>query len=231
MACCNHCRDAEGFFGARRARLELRKYRKRGLSSSTARLLDALREAGVQGATLLDVGGGVGAIQHELFREGLARAIQVDASRAYLEVAEKAAADEGNRTRSTFHFGDFVELAPGLPEADFVTLDRVLCCYPHMDRLLEAAMGRTRKVLGLVYPRERRGTRLAITLGNLWFRLRGSDFRIFLHPPAGAHKLLEAAGFRPIHDSRTFVWRVEVWERGADAGVGWNRRPSSPPER
>jgi len=76
--------------------------------------------------------------------------------------------------------GDFVETADDLPHADVVTLDRVIRCYPHLERLLAASLGRTARILGLVYPRERWGTRVA---ANLWFRVLGSTFRTYLHSP------------------------------------------------
>jgi hypothetical protein len=215
MSCCSHCRDAEGFFGDRTARRELRRYRKRGPPTSTRRLLDALREKGVEGRTLLDVGGGVGMIQLELLDEGLRSALHIDASRPYLEVAEKALTEAGHGERTTRRFGDFVELVaqdPDVPAAEIVTLDRVICCYPRLAALLEASVHCTRERLGLVYPRERVGTRVVLAIGNLWFRIRRSDFRAYLHPPDQVHRILEAHGFRRTRSDRTFIWQVEVWE-------------------
>ena len=37
-------------------------------------LVEAVKQKGVEGNSLLDVGGGIGAIQHELFKAGIARA-------------------------------------------------------------------------------------------------------------------------------------------------------------
>lgn len=212
MSCCSHCQDAERFFGANTARKELRRYRRKGPGKSTRLLVDALREQ-ARGATLLDVGGGIGAIQHELFRAGLTGATQVDASAPYLEAARTEAERAGRGDRTTFVYGDFVEVAGDVPEADLVTLDRVICCYPHLEALLGASVGRTRRVLGLVYPRERWGTRVALTAANLWLRIRGSAFRVFLHSPTRVQALVRAAGFRPERTGHTFLWRVETYVR------------------
>ena len=46
--------------------------------------------------SLLDIGGGVGPIQHDLFDCGLGRAVQVDASRAYLDASKAEAAARGH---------------------------------------------------------------------------------------------------------------------------------------
>ncbi len=34
------------------------------------------------------------------------------------------------------HLGDFVEVAGSIQPADIVTLDRVICCYPDVERLV-----------------------------------------------------------------------------------------------
>lgn len=213
MTCCHHCQDAEGFFTSRTARRELRRYRKKGPPKATRLLVEALEAEEVEGATLLDVGGGIGAIQHELFPRGLAGATHVDASTAYLNRSREEAERNGYADRVTWIFGDFVEKAPNLPGADLVTLDRVICCYPHLEALLESSLARSRRVLGLVYPRDRWGTRVALALGNLWFRLRRSAFRVYLHPPDRVRALVHEAGFRPAITARTFLWRVETYVR------------------
>jgi hypothetical protein len=46
-------------FDDRQAKADLRSYRKKGPDRSTPLLLDALRAEGVEGASLLDIGGGV----------------------------------------------------------------------------------------------------------------------------------------------------------------------------
>jgi len=211
--CCGHCRDADAFFGEGTAKRDLRRYRKKGPLRSTKLLLEAVRQEGVEGATLLDVGGGVGAVQHELLESGLREAVHVDASAAYLEAARGEAERRGFQERVAYRHGDFVALAPELPEADIVTLDRVICCYPDHRAMLEAAAGRARRVLGLVYPRERRGTRLFMGLGNLWLRITGSAFRVYVHPAAEVDALLRGLGFRRGPSARTFLWRVETYVR------------------
>jgi magnesium-protoporphyrin O-methyltransferase len=120
-------------------------------------LLDDLRGAMREGAPLgllLDIGAGVGAIHHTLVDQGIERAIHVDASPAYLAAAREEAERRGHGDRVEFRRGDFVELAPGVPVADVVTLDRVICCYPEMRELVTLAGERAHAAFGAVFPRD-----------------------------------------------------------------------------
>lgn len=217
MNCCSHCADAEDLFSRRAARRDLRRYRRKGPHATTRHLLRMLRQEDLRDRRLLDVGGGVGAIQHELLREGLARAVHVDASAAYLQASEAEAARRGHRERVEYHHGDFVELAGDLPQADVVTLDRVVCCYPDMPRLVQASAARARHLYGLTYPREHWGTRGGAALANLFFRVRGSAFRTYVHPPAAVAAEVARQGFVLVARARTLLWHVALYRRIAPA--------------
>ena len=227
MSCCTHCQDAESFFSRRTARRELRRYRRRGPPRFTRRLLDLIPERDVRERSLLDVGGGIGAIQHEMFARGLARAVHVDASAAYLERSADEAERRGHRDRVEYRYGDFVDLAPDLEAADIVTLDRVVCCYPDMPRLIRASTARADRVYALSYPRARRATKAVMALGNLFFRLRRSAFRTFVHPPAAIHAEIERQGFERVGRRRTIIWEAAVYRRMGvirdGGGVGGRR--------
>ena len=97
------------FYNEKSAASELREYRQKGPIPSTRALIEALRAAGVEGATLLDIGGGIGAIQHELLDAGVARATSVDASgpsmrreRRATVAATVAASPTGTATSSSW---------------------------------------------------------------------------------------------------------------------------------
>lgn len=214
MTCCTHCEDAGDVFDRRAARRDLRRYRRRGASATTRLLLDAILDQRTDDdGTLLDVGGGVGAIAHELLEAGFAGAVQVDASRSYLQASEQEAVRQGHRARITYRFGDFVELAAELAPADVVTLDRVICCYPDVERLVSASVGRARHLYGLVFPRERTLTRAGTTLANGWFRVRRSAFRTFVHPTGQVESIIQAHGFRRTSLRHTFLWQVATYAR------------------
>lgn len=213
MTCCPHCVGAEDFFGERMARHELRRYRKKGPSVSTRRLLEAIGAPAGHDETLLDIGGGVGAIDHELLAAGMPRAIHVEASASYLKAAEQESERHGWRDRVTHHHGDFVDLAPTLPDADVVTLDRVICCYPDVDRLVELSAAKAKRVYGLVYPRERWAVRTVIGLGNLFLRLRRTAFRVYVHRSRAVDAAVTRSGFHRSSYSRTFFWQIVTYTR------------------
>jgi magnesium-protoporphyrin O-methyltransferase len=212
MDCCRaQSLDAE--FGKKIAAINLRQYRRRGPSRTTRALLKAVEAEGVAGRTLLDIGGGVGAISHELLRSGLAHATSIDAAGAYVAAARSEAERQGHADRLMLQQGDFVLLADDIPAVDIVTLDRVICCYPDMPALVGSSVAHARQVYGLVYPRDTWWTRLGIRMVNLYFRARRHTFRTFVHSPESVDALVTAHGFRIRFRQRTSVWQVVVYAR------------------
>src|SRR5208337_2176499 len=161
---------------------ELKRFQENGARATTRLMVEKIVAEGVKGLTLLDVGGGVGAVQVELLSAGALSAVDVDASRAYLAAAEEEAARRGFKARVTYRHGNFVDLADSLEDADIVTLDRVVCCYTDARALVELSARRTRKLLALIYPRDSWLTRFLNRCLNLSQRLRGLEFRTFVHP-------------------------------------------------
>jgi SAM-dependent methyltransferase len=214
MSCC--LTDLEREFSPRTARRDLRRYRRRGPLPATRKLLSAVRaQERVEDRTLLDIGGGVGAIPHELLDEGLARVDAVDASSAYLDANRDEAERRGHAARITFHHGDFTDRQDSLPDADIVTLDRVICCYPDMERLVTASARKARRIYALVYPRERWWVRLVLRGANLTFRLRRCGFRVYHHPRETVDGLVRSLGFERRYEATTIIWRVVVYSRAA----------------
>jgi len=211
---CGQCAGIEQEFNEAVARRELARYRRRGPGGTTRLLIDALKQAGVGGQTLLDIGGGVGVIQHELVSDGLDRVTSVDASPAYLDAQRTEAARRGYAGRAAYLAGDFVALAPQVPPADLVTLDRVICCYHEMSALVGASASRALRLYGIVIPRDAWWNALGIRLVNFVLRLRRSPFRTFLHAPAAIEAVIHDQGLRRREFLReTLVWRVAVYAR------------------
>jgi len=165
------------------------------------------------GPTLLDVGGGIGALHHTLLDRGFARAVQVDLSRAYLATAAEEATRRGHSGRVVFQHGDLSSLAPGLPRADVVTLDRVVCCDPDFTRLLSAAAERARCAVTFSYPRPRWLVRVFVATANGARRLMGQAFRAYVHSPAAMTAVLEQSGFRRAWTGGSWAWAVDLFER------------------
>jgi magnesium-protoporphyrin O-methyltransferase len=202
----------------------LRRFRRRGPIRSTQLLIDGLRGAGVGGASLIDIGGGVGAIHHTLLDAGAASAAQVDISPEYIKAARDEAARRGHGDRVSFIHGDFVQLAAELPDADIVTLDRVICCYPDMPALVGAAADRARRLIGAVYPPDTWWTRIGVRAVNALMRLRRSEFRVYMHSPSDIDDVLQRRGFDCVTRRRTMLWQIAIYERPAASWVAAQRK-------
>ncbi|MGH3115489.1 MAG: class I SAM-dependent methyltransferase, partial [Gaiellaceae bacterium] len=193
---------------------QLRTYRGKGPIPSTLALIDALKAEGVEGATLLDIGGGIGVIQHELLAAGAAHVTSVDASAPYLQAAREEGSRRGVGDRVTYRHGDFVELANSIPPADIVTLDRVLNVYPDWKRLAELSAARGQRLYGLVYPRDIPMVRLVVFAMNFVLRLRRKPVRAAIRPADEIERIAQENGLSP-HFSRNVgpAWQVAVYRR------------------
>jgi len=204
-------------FSSKEAESDLKRYRRNGPASSTKALIDALVAEGIEGATLLDIGAGIGAIQLGLLGAGAARAESVDATEAYVAAAREEAVRRGFGDRAAGRLGDFVALAPDVAAADIVTLDKVVCCYRDMPALLGRASERARRLIGLVYPRETWWNRLASRVLAVWGRLTRDPIRWTLHRHADIDAVLGRAGFERHDVRREFIWQVSIYRRRVEA--------------
>ncbi|MBA2255398.1 MAG: methyltransferase domain-containing protein [Chloroflexi bacterium] len=194
---------------------DLERFRQSGPDPTTRMLLEKLEASRAAGATVLDIGGGIGVVAQELLRAGAGHAVLVDASPASLAVARQAARDSNLLDRLQLVEGDFVRHAGAIDRADIVTLDRVVCCYRHVDALVGLASARAGRLLGLVLPRDRWLVRTAIRFMNVGFRLRRRAYRAYAHSNAHIDRLAASNGLQPRSESGTFFWRVVVYERRA----------------
>lgn len=212
MSCCSY-QGYQTQFGKKHATKDLRRYRRKGPDKTTRLLLDQLTAAGVRGASLLDIGGGVGVVHHELLEAGADSVAHVDATAANIDAAADEAARRGHTDRVTFVQGDFVALAPEIPAADVVTLDRVICCYPEMEQLVSLSAARAQRLWGAVFPLERVLFKLFVQLGNGMRRVTRNDFRTFIHPVDAIDAALRRDGLRLRSVRDTYGWRAAVYSR------------------
>lgn len=176
-------------------------------------MAEAVAASGIVGATLLEVGGGIGVLQADLLRRGAARTLNVDLSPGWERHAAELAAELGIGDRCERRVGDFVEEAPTLPGVDVVLLNRVVCCYPDWRALLDAAASKAGRILAVAFPRRRWPIRAVVRIGNLAFRVRGRRFRMFLHPAEEMLEFLRERGLGLRSDTSGPVWRTVVMSR------------------
>jgi SAM-dependent methyltransferase len=212
MDCCG-CDDPTTPFDANEARRDRERYHANGPDETTSMLLDMIGSEAATGATVLDIGGGIGVIDQELLHRGASRAVLVDASRAYLEAARDEASDAGLLDRLEIVAGDFVHRAGSVARADIVTLDRVVCCYRAVDELVPASAAHARRLYGLVLPRDRWYVRWLVRLDNVRHRLKRSGYRAFAHANARVDEHVRTAGLQQRSEAFTLFWRVVLYER------------------
>lgn len=212
--CCSafEC-TADQQFNETKAGEELQRYRKKGPGPTTRLLEEAIAQAGTLSGTLLDVGSGIGSLTFGLLERGVTNAIAVDASSAYNRVARQEAERLGQTDAVRFVHADFVSVASDLPAATLVTLDRVVCCYPSYEALLNAALRHADQYLALSYPRDIWYVRLGVILVNAQRRLTKNSFRTFVHPAARMDAMIRSAGFELSTRRETWMWSVDVYTR------------------
>jgi SAM-dependent methyltransferase len=211
------CGCTPNTFSDRDAAGDLKRYLEKGPDKTTRALIHAILEEGVEGTKVLDVGGGIGAIQLELLAAGAARAEAVDASEAYIETASAEAERRGYGDRTTGQVGNFVELASSIEPADIVTLDRVVCCYPDVDALLGAAADKATRLVGLVYPRDIWWNRVVGRAMNAMGWLTRDPTRWYLYRTARVDGIMRRAGFAGREIKRDWIWQVVLYRREAAA--------------
>jgi len=181
--------------------------------------MDGIRRAGLDGAELLEVGCGTGGLHRALLRAGAARATGVDLSAGMLATARAEAGAQGLEDRTDYRQGDFVQIADVVPEADVTILDKVVCCYPDWEVLLDRSLAKTRRVYALTYPRDRAFTRAAIRLMSLGLDLLGCCYQPYLHPPDAIRARILGQGFQRVYTALTTSWHTEVYVRDASTGA------------
>ena len=201
------------FFNRRIAARDARHYRRRGLGRS-ARALAGLA-GDVRGASVLDIGGGIGAIELELLSAGAGRATNVELSPEYEEEAHRLLAERGLVGQVDRRIADFVSEGDAIEPHDVVVMHRVVCCYPHVEALVDAAAAHARRRMVLTYPQERRLVRLGGRILNVFLRLSGESFRTYVHPVDRMVEVARGKGLElETRERHGLVWESAAFARG-----------------
>lgn len=176
-------------------------------------MVSFLESRGIEGATVLEVGGGVGEIQLELLRRGAATTVGLELSPSYEAEAMRLAAEAGLTGRMARRLHDIAADPAGVAGADVVVLHRVVCCYPDYQRLLAAVADHAGRLVVFSHPPRSVVGRAFVGVTNLMMRLRGREYRAFVHPPEAMLEVLRARGLRPAYAHRGLTWQVAGLER------------------
>ena len=210
-----HCCGADMFFNEKMAAKEYRKYLKKGPVKATARIIAQLSGQEVTGKSLVDVGGGIGALQWWFLQQGGAQTTDIDASSGYLQKAREHAEKNGWQDKARFVMGDCTDRYKEVGDAHFITLDKVVCCYPNFKEILAATCDKAREGVSLSYPMDGFIAQAIRNIGTLFFMLKGNPFRPYIHPVKDIRKIFAEKGFTRIAHDISFPWHVETYARVA----------------
>ena len=212
MGCCQ-CQGIENMFDKKTGERELKRYLKKGPSKTTGMLLDTIHKEGVQGLDFLDIGGGIGAIQYDLIKAGASTGTSIEASSAYIDLVKKQTIQNGFAEKIDFKQGDFTTIASDVDTADIVTLDKVICCYDDMSKLVRLSSKLARKIYAVIYPRDVWWIKLALPFMNFYPILKGSSFRVFIHPTKKVEEIIFGNGLKRYYYDKTLFWQVAIFIR------------------
>ncbi len=195
-------------FSGRFARRQSKRYRRRGLTAAASGIVDFASSQGIEGATVLEIGGGVGQIQIELLRRGAAHATNLEISENYEAEARRLLEETGMTDQVTRRFLDAAQAPDEVEPADVVVLHRVVCCYPDYVRLLSVAADHARRALVYSYPSANVVNRLQLGAENVCRRLTGNAFRVFVHSPEGMIRAAASGGLTVVYRHHARDWDV-----------------------
>jgi SAM-dependent methyltransferase len=209
--CARH--GQEELFTEKGARRAAKRYRQKGPDSMARSLARRAGARGVDGATVLDIGGGVGEVLLELLKQGAERGEVVELLPAYEPEARALAAEAGVAERAGFRTADLVGEPDAREPADLVVMNKVVCCTPDGVALAGIAAGLAGRTLVLSHPRESPLARAGFGAANVWLRLSRKRFRVFLHPRAALDDAVHAHGLRLASEKDGPLFRIAAFER------------------
>jgi len=209
-----NCCGVEKIFDSKEAAKLKKKYLKKGPRGVTRVLVQLLDRLPKEGKSLLDIGGGVGALQWHFLENGGESSTDIDASEAYLKTAEELSQEKGLSDRTKFVLADIACLEDIGPH-QYVTLDKVVCCYPDYKSLLEKATGNCTETLALSMPVSNMVSRAISKMTNVWLSyIKRSPFRMHIHQVKEIDAFIESKGFKLIDKKLSFPWWARVYGRG-----------------
>ena len=209
--CARH--GQEEFFGEKTAAKDARKYRRRGADPMARSLARRAGARGVEGASVLEIGGGVGQVALELLKAGAKSAEVVELLPEYERFVGELSAEAGVGERISFRTADLVADPAAAAPADLVVLNKVVCCTPDGIALAGIAASLARRALVLSFPRSVWWARAGLGVVNLYLRLRGRRFRVFVHPQAALEGAVESHGLVRASERDGPLFRVAAFER------------------
>lgn len=207
-----HCCGADQLFDSKTAKKQYKKYLKNGPSKVTKKLIGQLEKTNT-GPSLLDIGGGIGAIQWWFLKQGGKQIFGVDASTGYTDLVREHAAKNNFKEITHSIIGDFTTKAEELPKINHVTLDKVICCYPDFEAIINLACAKAINTVSLSYPMDGFIADIFRNLRVLFMKLNGNPFKPYVHHAASVRELFVKNGFEVKEKELSFPWHIETYEK------------------
>ena len=167
-----------------------------------------LTDQGIEGASVLEIGGGVGDLHLELLRRGAARATNLELVDSYEADAHGPGRRCGGRRPVSRRQLDLAATPDAVEAHDIVVLHRVVCCYPDAQRLLTTAADHATRLLVFSHPPANIVSRALTATENLLFRLRRTPFRTYLHDPDAMRTAVEHGRLRTAYRHDGMAWHI-----------------------
>jgi len=175
-------------------------------------LLDALKDRGIQGQDVLEIGCGAGSLHHQLLLDGASSAVGIELSADSLAKARARSGELGLGDRTDYLEGDFVKLADRIETADITILDKVVHCYRDPRTLIQRSCAHTGSLYAISFLRSRWILRVCLRLLGPFARLF-LPFRVRFSRPELVRTWIRDAGFERVFHSDGETFHSEIYRR------------------
>ena len=212
MACCDHG-DFDKAFNKELAEQELSEYLNVGLKKSSRPFMRVLNALPVHGKSLLDIGGGIGAITFELFAKNIQSAVHIDISKASVDTFREEVNRRSLHNKVKSLHGDFLSHSEGISSSDLVILDKVICCYEDMEQLVHQSVQKAKYWYVYSIPRNSWLVRFRFFFEDIQDWLKGRYLPVYFHSNKAIEAIATGAGFQKTMELLDGNWRVVVFEK------------------
>ncbi|MBX3142997.1 MAG: hypothetical protein KF813_04515 [Trueperaceae bacterium] len=215
MSSCCHAGPCEDLFGHDWAQRDMETYLRSGLGNIESHMLEALTLAApvLSGTRVLEIGGGVGAMQAELLRRGAATGEVIEIVGAYAPFALRLAHQVGVADKTSFRIHDVLSQPDAVDRADFVVMNKVVCCSSVGPALAATAARLTTCALVLSLPRYNWFTRAVAMLQRALFRALGRSYRAYVWPHESIAAAAVSGGLELQQSGGGALWRYMLFVR------------------
>ena len=189
----------------------LKEYHSKGLPNQSKLMFDYLVSYGIQNHSVMEIGSGAGALHMNLVKSGAKRSIGIDASEWAMKASEQLKKEIDPSINSETITAEISRIKENYGKFSVVIMDRVLCCYPNAETLLESAVLHSSELIAISIPRNLIWIRIGAIIVNTIQSVLRRKFRIFIHSHYRIEEILRTNQFIEIHSEQTRLWRMRVY--------------------